>query len=186
MSNNAHALTLLLRTEPMIAATESTTVAAGHLEAQTRFGLESMATLRGRTDPLADRRPVEVNRQTGGRGQARARNDGAPGITGSPGKTRIQRYRGRWEALLEAHLEKHRRYPVTARAMRIQGVAHVRFRMSRAGKLLPVTLSRLSGFDILDRAALDTIRRAQPLLPVPAERADELELLIAVVFFLKP
>lgn len=103
-----------------------------------------------------------------------------------PGRRASNDTEASWEALLKAHLEKHRRYPLTARAMRIQGIAHVRFRMSRAGKLLSVTLSRSSGFDILDRAALDTIRRAQPLPPIPAERADELELSIPVEFFLKP
>ncbi len=94
----------------------------------------------------------------------------APGALQAPPERRASNdTEASWDTVLKAHLEKHRRYPLTARAMRIQGIAHVRFRMSRAGKLISVTLSRSSGFDILDRAALDTIRRAQPLPPIPTE-----------------
>lgn len=90
-----------------------------------------------------------------------------------------------WEAKLLAHLEKHRRYPATSRARRDQGVAHVRFRMNRAGRVLDAALIRSSGIPELDRAALATIRRAQPLPPIPDGRPDPLDLSMPVEFFLR-
>ncbi len=90
-----------------------------------------------------------------------------------------------WEALLLAHLEKHRRYPAAARARREQGIAHVMFRMNRQGQLLSASIARSSGSAALDRAALDTLRRAQPLPPIPADKPDPLELSVPVEFFVK-
>lgn len=90
-----------------------------------------------------------------------------------------------WEAKLLAHLEQHRRYPAAARARRDQGVAHVRFRMNRGGRVLDAALIRSSGSAELDRAALATIRRAQPLPPIPESRPDPLDLSVPVEFFLR-
>lgn len=87
-----------------------------------------------------------------------------------------------WEARLLAHLEKYRRYPASARARREQGVAYVRFRMNRAGRVLDAALLRSSGNAALDRAAMETIRRAQPLPAIPEDRADELQLSVPVEF----
>ncbi|MEE4453020.1 energy transducer TonB [Novosphingobium resinovorum] len=89
-----------------------------------------------------------------------------------------------WEARLLAHLEKYRRYPPAARARRDEGTVFVRFRMDRAGKVLAADLVRSSGAALLDRAALDTIRRAQPLPAIPDERPAPLELTVPVEFYI--
>lgn len=89
-----------------------------------------------------------------------------------------------WEALLLAHLEKYRRYPPAARSRRQQGVALVRFRMSRAGRVLSAALVRTSGSPLLDQAAVDTLTRAQPLPRIPDDRPDELDLTVPVEFFI--
>lgn len=88
-----------------------------------------------------------------------------------------------WEARLLAHLEKYRRYPAAARGRGEQGVAHVAFRMSRLGRVLSVRIARSSGSKTLDRAALETVRRAQPLPEPPSDKPDEIELSVAVEFF---
>jgi len=88
-----------------------------------------------------------------------------------------------WEAQVMAHLEHHRRYPAAARARRQQGVAYVTFRMNRAGQVLSSRVSRSSGAGVLDRAALDTLKRAQPLPAIPDDRPDEMELTVQVEFF---
>ena len=89
-----------------------------------------------------------------------------------------------WEGQLLARLEKYRRFPEGARARRQQGVVHVRFRIDRPGRVLWARVERSSGFGELDRAALDTLRRAQPLPPIPANRPDEVELVVPVEFFI--
>ncbi|MCG2842821.1 energy transducer TonB [Sandaracinobacter sp. RS1-74] len=90
-----------------------------------------------------------------------------------------------WEARLLAHLGKYRRYPGAARARREEGVAYVRFRMNRQGQLLSVEIARSSGSPLLDRAALDTVRRAQPFPPIPDDRPDTLELSVPIEFFVR-
>lgn len=90
-----------------------------------------------------------------------------------------------WEALVLAHLEKHRRYPARARAARQQGVTHIRFTMNRAGRILSAEIARKSGFFALDQAALATLRRAEPLPAIPEGMPDEVELTVPVEFFIR-
>ena len=87
-----------------------------------------------------------------------------------------------WEASVLAHLERFRRYPPRARAMRQQGVVYVRFRMDRSGAVLSSGIMRKSGSFTLDQAALDTLRRAQPLPAIPADRPDTVELTVPIQF----
>ncbi|WP_336963790.1 energy transducer TonB [Sphingobium aquiterrae] len=89
-----------------------------------------------------------------------------------------------WEGQLLAHLERFRRYPARARAARQQGVATIRFTMNRAGMVLSSAVVRSSGVSALDTAALDTLKRAQPLPEIPADRPDTVELTIPVEFYL--
>lgn len=91
-----------------------------------------------------------------------------------------------WEGQVLARLEKYRRFPDGARARRQQGVVHVRFRIDRPGRVLWSRIERSSGFGELDRAALDTLRRAQPLPAIPADRPDQVELVVPVEFFITP
>jgi periplasmic protein TonB len=90
-----------------------------------------------------------------------------------------------FEARLLRHIQKFRRYPAAARRMRDQGVAHLRIRMDRAGRILAAELIRSSGSAALDRGALDTLRRAAPLPRIPEDRPDILELVLPVEFFLE-
>jgi protein TonB len=87
-----------------------------------------------------------------------------------------------WEASVLAHLERFRRYPPRARATRQQGVVYIRFTMDRSGTVLTSTIVRKSGFFTLDQAALDTLRRAQPLPPIPSGRPDTVELTVPIQF----
>lgn len=87
-----------------------------------------------------------------------------------------------WEAAVLAHLERFRRYPPRARAARQQGVVQVRFTMDRSGAVLTSAIARKSGFFTLDQAALDTLRRAQPLPPIPSGRPDTVELTVPIQF----
>lgn len=100
-----------------------------------------------------------------------------------PARQAASNQKATWVALLLAHLEKYRRYPAAARARRHEGVAYVTFRMNRAGTVLSADIVRSSGSAMLDRAALDTLRRAQPLPKIPDDRPDTLELSVPVEFF---
>jgi protein TonB len=90
-----------------------------------------------------------------------------------------------WQGRILARLQRAQRYPGSARSAREQGVVYIRFRMNRDGHVLSSTLVRTSGFADLDQAALDTLRRADPLPAIPPERPDEVELIVPVEFYLR-
>lgn len=83
-----------------------------------------------------------------------------------------------------AALEKVRRYPPAARARREEGVVVLSFTLNRAGKVLGVSVQTSSGSPTLDRAALETVRRAS-LPRVPEEFADPLRLTLPVEYSLR-
>ena len=93
--------------------------------------------------------------------------------------------RPNWEGTIVAHLERFRRYPARARAARQQGTITIRFRMNKAGMVLSSIIVKKSGYYDLDQAALDTLKRAQPLPAIPADLGDEVELTIPVEFQLR-
>jgi len=83
-----------------------------------------------------------------------------------------------------ARLAQVKRYPPAARARREQGVAAVRFTLTGQGRVRTIALDRSSGSSLLDREALETVRRAQPLPRIPEELSDPLLLTVAVEFVL--
>jgi protein TonB len=90
-----------------------------------------------------------------------------------------------WEGRVLARLEKFRRYPGAARSARQQGIVYIRFRINRDGHVLTSSLVRSSGYPALDQAALETLRRADPLPKIPADRPDEIELSVPVEFYIQ-
>jgi protein TonB len=90
-----------------------------------------------------------------------------------------------WEGRVLARLERFRLYPVAARRGHQQGVVYVRFRINRDGHVLSSSVMRSSGFFLLDQAALDTLRRADPLPRIPADRPDQIELSVPVEFSMR-
>jgi len=66
-------------------------------------------------------------------------------------------------ALLHTQILQHRRYPVMARRQRREGVATIRFDLYPSGELQDVRLDHSSGYQALDRAALQAVERIAPL-----------------------
>ena len=89
-----------------------------------------------------------------------------------------------FRAALLAHIERFRHYPEEAWRRSEQGVALVGFAMDRRGSLIDLWLDRSSGFPRLDTEALDTIRRAQPLPPLPESLPEPLQVTVPVSFAL--
>lgn len=78
-----------------------------------------------------------------------------------------------WQRNLIAQIERHKRFPANAKGR--FGVVDVAFRIDRKGRLVEAHVLNSSGFEELDEAALDLIRRAQPFVPPPpALRESEL------------
>lgn len=100
----------------------------------------------------------------------------------SQGQARV----ANWQGVLLAHLERYRHYPRQAQRDGRQGVSHVRIKVDTDGKILDWRIVRSSGHPVLDEAALDTIHRANPVPPPPAELANPtVEAIIPVDFFIR-
>jgi periplasmic protein TonB len=83
---------------------------------------------------------------------------------------------------LVRHIAKYQRYPKAAERGQLQGTVDTVFSMSRDGRLLEVWVKRSSGDAILDNAAIETIRRAQPLPNIPSALPDPLKVELALGF----
>ena len=91
-----------------------------------------------------------------------------------------------WQGLLLGHLQQHRRYPRQSERLRQQGVAYVRFAVSRDGRVSAARIERGSGYALLDQETLDTVARASPVPVPPAEVAgDPVQVMVPVSFFLR-
>ncbi len=98
----------------------------------------------------------------------------------SPDAEMISRY----EQLISLWVKKFLIYPEEARAEGIVGDTVVRVRIDRRGSIRYYALERSTGYPELDRAAIDMIRRANPVPAVPNNypQGDLLEFLIPVSF----
>jgi protein TonB len=79
------------------------------------------------------------------------------------------------QALLR-HVARYQRYPNAARSLHLEGKVDTQFSMSRDGTLLGVWVQTSSGQAMLDKEAIETIRRAQPLPSIPPELPDRLNI----------
>jgi protein TonB len=105
--------------------------------------------------------------------------DNSPG-GGTPGA--VADYYGR----LQAWLEKHKRYPRRAKLRNEQGVALLRFVVTREGEVTEFSIERSSGHSLLDDEVREMLQRAQPLPKMPSEMHESrVEFLVSVQFFLR-
>lgn len=80
------------------------------------------------------------------------------------------------------HIARYQTYPKAAERQRLQGTARVVFAIGRDGKLLGAWIKTSSGQSLLDQAAIDTIRRAQPLPAIPTALPESLKVEAALGF----
>ena len=89
----------------------------------------------------------------------------------------------RYEQLLVAWLEQHKKYPRRAKRLRIEGEGVLRIRIDRSGQTLQVSLDEPTGNRFLDKAALEMAQRANPFPPMPDnDSRAELEFRVPVMF----
>jgi protein TonB len=73
-----------------------------------------------------------------------------------------------YDSLVVGHLQKFKRYPPAAHGA--LGTVLVRFALNRAGEVISSKVTKSSGNQVLDREALDILRRASPFPPFPAAK----------------
>ncbi len=110
----------------------------------------------------------------------------APPATPQPAAAAPAQVPATWQSRLLAHLMRFKRYPAAAQARCEQGVALLRFTMTRDGIVTGFRVERSSGHPLLDQEVLDLIQRAQPLPALPPEMAEPgLELVVPIRFELR-
>jgi len=120
----------------------------------------------------------EVSPTAPGRPDSEVSPHPPPLSPGSPPSSVVAKFQ---KALL-AHIARYRRYPDGAQRGHLQGVVELLFAMQRDGAVLDIWVRTSSGQVVLDQAAIDTVRRAQPLPSIPPELPDGLNILIPVAF----
>jgi periplasmic protein TonB len=75
---------------------------------------------------------------------------------------------GPYRNSLAAHVQPYQRYPALARARREEGLVVLRVTIERDGHIAAMSIEHGSGSESLDREALATLKRADPLPPIPA------------------
>lgn len=92
----------------------------------------------------------------------------------------------KYEQLLVAWLEKHKKYPRQAKRMGIEGEARLRILIDRTGQIQKVTLAQRTGNRLLDKAVLEMAERANPFPSMPKnDLRQTLEFVVPVVFALR-
>jgi protein TonB len=86
-----------------------------------------------------------------------------------------------YNSLVFGHLQRFKRYPSLARGA--QGTVVVRFVLNRAGAVIESAVTKSSGNDVLDREALEILRRASPFPPFPAAKPGPQDSYVAPVNF---
>jgi protein TonB len=93
-----------------------------------------------------------------------------------------------YEQLISQWIQKFKIYPDDARTQGTQGETVVRVRIDRHGNIRYYALEYSTGSPLLDHAAIDMIRRANPVPAVPTDypQGEIMEFLIPVSFNLQP
>ena len=105
------------------------------------------------------------------------------GEGGNEGRARAARTHAGIEWRVQDWLAQHRHYPRAARRSGAEGTVWVRFVLDRGGDLQGSEILESSGHDILDRAALDLLRKASPFPALPPElTTDEIELVLPIEY----
>ena len=86
-----------------------------------------------------------------------------------------------YNALVFGHLQRFKRYPSAAHGK--LGKVVVRFVLNRTGEVIESTVDKSSGNDVLDREAIEILRRASPFPPFPAAKPGTQDLYIALINF---
>ena len=114
-----------------------------------------------------------------------AAGQGGSQMAGIPdGTPEAKAIRARYEQLVSKWLEKHKQYPAAAKMLGQQGQPVLRIRMDRAGNVKFSSVDKSSGYRLIDDAAMEMVKRANPFPRPPENYPGErlVEFLIPVAF----
>lgn len=92
----------------------------------------------------------------------------------------------KWQSRVLSWLNRHKRYPASARSRKQEGLVQVAFTVDKGGRVTSSRVARSSGIPALDQAALEMVRRASPVPAPPPEIAtSNMKLAVPVDFSLR-
>ena len=92
----------------------------------------------------------------------------------------------RYQDIIKQKIESCRRYPSWAKKQGLEGTVYLAFVVLSSGAAKDIKIVQSSGFSILDKEAVSTVKRANPFPPIPGEmRASSLSMEVSVVFTLQ-
>ncbi len=106
-------------------------------------------------------KPSPVQTETRNRPQANA--GFREKATSFHNRSKLRSYLG----IIRLRIERQKRYPLWARSHRLEGEVLVRFLLSPDGQVSAVRVSKSSGQDCLDEAAVNAVQQASPMPPPP-------------------
>ena len=139
---------------------------------------EKAAKAKAAKEKAAKEKQVAAKGGSGGAGKTNARrgaNEGSADGTSAAskgskrssaaGNAAVSNYPGK----IVSKLRRALRYPAAARREGLRGEVQVAFTVSASGGVGGVRIVRSSGSPVLDKAALETVRRAAPFPAIPAD-----------------
>jgi len=88
-----------------------------------------------------------------------------------------------YQRLIKQKIEENKRYPLLARNKGIEGLVWLKFVILRNGQLKDIKVVKSSSHQILDKAAIESIKKANPFPPFPEEiRERSLTMSICLCF----
>ncbi|MDR1314625.1 MAG: energy transducer TonB [Deltaproteobacteria bacterium] len=118
---------------------------------------------------------------------AAAPGSGGPGPGGARGGSGVGNpdELDAYKASVRRRLERRKKYPPSAQARRMAGVARVRFTVRKDGTISSSALVESSGHGVLDDEAMALLARSSPLPPIPdGAGLDSLDLTVPLSFSL--
>jgi len=92
----------------------------------------------------------------------------------------------RYQDMIKQKIESHRKYPNWAKKQGFEGVSYITFTLLSSGIIYDIKIIHSSGFDVLDKEAISTVKRASPFKPIPEKfNCSSLTMEVALVFRLK-
>jgi protein TonB len=91
-----------------------------------------------------------------------------------------------WKRQIVTLLERHKRYPSTARDHGEQGIVQLAFSLDQQGHVTTSRIIKSSGYEALDKETLELVKRAEPFPPPPAGMgAGSIDLTVPIRFNLR-
>jgi protein TonB len=142
--------------------------------------------------PTEPRQAVEAPAPVQPKTEAATASPAAPQILasaqqpdGSAAQAAVLAARARYEQVLAAWLDRHKYYPASLRRRGLEGEGVLRVALSRDGRVLDLESFEAMPDALLDRVAMDWVRRADPFPAVPEEiPGDEYSIRFPVRFSL--